>query len=377
MTGNLTLLMLEILSPEELVGLLVKGTLICLLGLSVGSSLSFMPAAVRHRIALGTVFCLLLLPLLSWSLSSWNLPILSQETMLDATNLNSAFPLLVTIYLGIALLLFARLCIDLVKMALLSGRAVHEASARQLLPSLDHPLGDILVKYSSEIRTPLTWGWMKPRVLLPENARAWDAEDLSMVFHHELTHIERADWLGHIVARSVQAMYWPIPGIGQLLRQLSLSMEQACDDRVLATGISAPSYAAMLLRQAVGSRVPATVSLGHSSELGTRVRYLVVEIVDHSVLATSTAVTFLACIVLTVPLATMQLGKRPILPDSPWGRAKPVTDNLGPTLPPKTTQFDSSVLAALHPRPEHPARPPFVERPPQFKGQDKPSIPPP
>lgn len=371
------LLIVERLSLNDLMGLLLKGTFICLLGLSFGSSLSFMPAVLRHRIALGTVFCLVVLPILSWAMSSWVLPILSREAAFDGFNLHGLFPALVAIYLCIALFLFARLCIDIVRILLLSGRAIPAGSAFGLLPSLDHPLGNIQVKFSSEIRTPLAWGWLKPKVLLPQEATTWVAEDLSMALQHELTHIERADWLGHVIARCVHALYWPVPGIGYLMRQLSLSMEQACDDRVLASGVSAPSYAAMLLRQAIGNRVPATVCLGHSSELGVRIRYLVVEIVDHSVLATSKTVTFVACVAFTVPLATVQLGNRPILPDSPWGRAKPKMESPAPVSSMETLQFDDSVLAALHPGPKHPARPPVVEKPPKFKGQEKPSIPPP
>jgi hypothetical protein len=56
------------------------------------------------------------------------------------------------------------------------------------------------------------------------------------------------------------------------MRQLSLSIEQASDDRVLATGVPAPRCEAMLLRQARGNRVPATVSLGYGSELNIRIR---------------------------------------------------------------------------------------------------------
>ena len=335
-----------------------------------------MPAVVRHRIAFGTVFCLAVLPLLSWVIPSWELSILPRETAAGGSDLLSLAVVLVPIYLSVALFLFARLCIDIVGTALLSGRAISAGSALELLPDLDHTRGDVQVRFCGEIRTPLTWGWTKPQILLPQEATDWDAQDLLMILQHELAHIERADWMGHLLARCIHALYWPVPGIRHLMRQLSLSMEQACDDRVLATGVPAPSYAAMLLRQASGNRVPATVSLGHGSELGIRIRYLVVEIVDHSVLATGITATLVTCVVLSVPLATMQLGSRPELPELIWGSASPKKENVAPD-PLATLQFDESALSALHPGPKHPARTPEAEKPPKYQGQEKPTIPPP
>ncbi len=224
---------------------------------------------------------------------------------------------LVPIYLGVTLFLFARLCLDVVSTAMLSGRALSIGPASDLLPDLDHACADVQVKVSSEIRTPLTWGAMKPRVLLPRGATDWDTQDLSMVLQHELTHIERADWMGHLLARCVHALYWPVPGIRQLMRQLSLSMEQACDDRVLATGVSAPRYAAM------------------------------------------------------------QLGNRPEIPELIWGSANQKKESAAAIAPLEALQFDESVMAALHPGPRHPLRPPEAEKPPKYKGQEKPTIPPP
>lgn len=374
MDGVLTLLVVESLSRGDLLEILAKGILITLVGISLCSELSFMPAVIRHRMALGTVLCLTILPLLSWGLPSWDLPILGREITRGDLD---AWSFVVPIYLAVCLFLIVRLCVDVAGTALMSDRAKSAGTAWDLLPDLDHGLGDVRVKISTEIRTPLTWGWIRPCVILPRGATAWNAQDLSMILQHELTHIERADWVVHLLGRCVYALYWPIPGIRQLMRQLSLSMEQACDDRVLATGVPASRYAAMLLRQARGNRVPATVSLGHGCELGIRIRYLVVEIVDHSVLATSTTATLLASVALCVPLATMQLASRPELPELTWGGANPQKQSVAPLAAPNTLQFDPSAIAALQPGPEHPLRLPEVERPPEYKRQEKPTIPPP
>jgi TonB family protein len=184
-----------------------------------------------------------------------------------------------------------------------------------------------------------------------------------MILQHELTHIERADWAGYLLAPCVHALYWPVPRIPHLMRQLSLSIEPASDDRVLATGVPAPRCAAMLLRQARGNRVPATVSLGYGSELNIRIRKLVVEIVDHSVIATGNTATLLASLALCVPLAAMQIGSRGELPELTRGGANPKKYNVEPSTPLDTMQFDESATRqrctpgpntrSVHPRPRN------------------------
>ncbi|MEM1145924.1 MAG: M56 family metallopeptidase, partial [Pseudomonadota bacterium] len=211
--------------------LLAKGTLLCLLGVSVASECADMPAIVRHRIALGTVSCLAALPFLAAVLASWDLPILPRDAKSWSTEHSLSGSLLISVYVSVAVILLLRLCIDVLGIAKLSGRARNVDTAAQLSPDLDHPRGSTPVKYSDEIRAPLTWGWLRPQVLMPESASNWNAEDLAMVLQHELAHVQRMDWAGHLLARCVHAIYWPVPGIRVLLRQLSLAAEQACDDR--------------------------------------------------------------------------------------------------------------------------------------------------
>jgi hypothetical protein len=136
----------------DLLSVLAKGTLITLVGISMCLELSFMSAAVRHRFALGTVFCLaVLLPVLSWGVPSWELPILARDA---ARGSSEPWSFVVPIYLAVTLLLLVRLCVDLVGTALIRSRAIPAGVASDLLPDLDHAQGDVQVKTSSEIRTP-------------------------------------------------------------------------------------------------------------------------------------------------------------------------------------------------------------------------------
>lgn len=376
MDGIVSSLLFYSVAPAALVPLLVKGTSLCVLGVLIGSDFSAMPAVVRHRVALGTVCCLAALPLLAVMFAPWELPILPRKEESGLIDTHPIVNVLMWVHLGVAGVLMLRLCLDVLRIALLSGRARDIATANQLLPGFDHPRGDTPVKYSEEIRSPLTWGWLRPQVLVPHDALGWKTDDLFMVLQHELAHVQRRDWAGHVLARCVHALYWPVPGIRVLLRQLSLSAEQACDDRVLATGVTAPQYAALLLRHAQGIRVPASVALGHSSELGVRIRNLVVEIVDHSAVATGTAATFVTCLLLTLPIATAQLGQRPELPVVDWGSGTPGDMSRVATYPRHTVPVDAAVLAALESGPARPRLPPAPEKPPKFQALEKPTVPP-
>lgn len=377
MDALVSVLVFNSLESSALVALLFKGTLLCLLGVSIGSESSTMPAIVRHRIAFGAVFSLAALPLLAMMLNSWELPILSREPESEDKPSSHLVSLLLWIYLIVVVISLGRLCLDVLRILLLSKRARTETTAKQLLPGLDHPRGDTPVKYSAEIRSPLTLGFLHPQVLLPNGASEWKADDLAMVLQHELAHVQRMDWAGHLLARCVHALYWPVPGIRVLQRQLSLSAEQACDDRVLATGVTASRYAAMLLRQAQGFRVPATVALGHSTELGTRIRGMVAEIVDHSPFAAGSVATFFTSFLLTLVVATAQLGQRPELPVMKWGSGEPDDSLETQTYPPPTLKVSPSVLAALESDTTRPEPPPAPARPPKFDSLEKPSVPPP
>lgn len=94
---------------------------------------------------------------------------------------------------------------------------------------------------------PMTWGWMRPVILLPASAREWDPERLRVVLLHEMAHIARADWAIWMLASLVRAAYWWNPLAWLLAARLRAEAETACDDHVLSLGIAAPDYAAHLL----------------------------------------------------------------------------------------------------------------------------------
>ena len=56
-----------------------------------------------------------------------------------------------------------------------------------------------------EIAMPMTWGWLRPVVVIPDNAAGLDASQRRIVLLHELVHVRASDWLFNLVARAACA----------------------------------------------------------------------------------------------------------------------------------------------------------------------------
>jgi TonB family protein len=93
----------------------------------------------------------------------------------------------------------------------------------------------------------VTWGAWRPAILVPRGAAAWPRERVRLVLAHELAHVQRRDWLVQLAAELARACYWPNPLFWLACRRLRIESEQACDDRVLAHGITGTSYASHLV----------------------------------------------------------------------------------------------------------------------------------
>jgi TonB family protein len=93
----------------------------------------------------------------------------------------------------------------------------------------------------------VTWGWRRPRILIPAAARQWPAERLQVVFAHELAHVQRGDWIVQIAADLWRAVFWFNPLVWLACQRLRQESEHACDDAVLNAGVEPPAYATHLL----------------------------------------------------------------------------------------------------------------------------------
>ncbi|MEQ1758551.1 MAG: M56 family metallopeptidase [Vicinamibacterales bacterium] len=123
------------------------------------------------------------------------------------------------------------------------------------------------------IAGPMTYGVMRPVVLLPSDSRQWSRSALRRALVHELEHVRRADCLIHCASRLVCALYWFHPLVWTMWRKLTVEAERACDDAVL--GEAEPTrYARQLVdlaeRLAVEPKRP-VLAMASRDELTTRI----------------------------------------------------------------------------------------------------------
>lgn len=122
---------------------------------------------------------------------------------------------------------------------------------------------------------PVTWGTLRPTVLLPADADAWPAGRRRVVLLHEMAHVARRDCLVQALADLACALYWFNPLSWYAARQLRAERERACDDQVLAAGARASDYAGHLLEVArafrpVGMAGAAAIAMARPSQLEGR-----------------------------------------------------------------------------------------------------------
>jgi len=222
--------------------LLVGGTAVVLYAMRVKH-----PAS-KHSVWVGVVGLMLVLPI--WT--AWGpkaslrlLPPMARITANEPMPHAGSFPtallpsaqisawqaVLLAVYLfGLFLLLF-RLGIGTVRARrLLRDSAPHDS-----------------IRISPFCAAPVTVGFFRPVVILPEHSCQWTQAQLKVVLTHEHEHARRRDSLAQWLALLNRALFWFHPAAWWLERTLSALAEEACDNVVLARGQNPREYAECLL----------------------------------------------------------------------------------------------------------------------------------
>ena len=127
---------------------------------------------------------------------------------------------------------------------------------------------------------PMTWGFLRPRVLMPAGWDRWPESVAAAALAHELAHVRRHDLARQLPWDFARTMFWFNPLIAYAAGQSRLASEQACDDDVVGRGLAPTKYADALLllvrelRGAGTARVPA-LGGGGNSELAKRITAVV------------------------------------------------------------------------------------------------------
>ena len=203
---------------------------------------------------------------------------------------------------------------------------------------------------------PLTFGLVRPTLLLPSSAGSWSVSRQEAVLRHELSHIRRRDSLTQLLAGAVCALHWYNPLAWLAARRMSVEREHACDDAVLAAGLRATDYAAELLDIARDMRVRrstalAAIAMARPSSLRTRLAALLEDRPRRERASTRLLVpVWIGAALLLTPLSSISpvLAERDAAPPKAPKAAKEWKPDVAP-VPVKETPLQAGLMAPRAP----------------------------
>ena len=221
--------------------------------------------AYRHRIMLAAFALLLIWPVFSSLLPEIHIPlwptlplrdsVTIQQTILilgQGTRARSAFNVPLLIWIAGALMSFAPVLIGYYSVLRTAKRAspLEDSGWNDLLEGLCNQRKltsrpKLLISRGSVM--PLTFGLLRPRILLPADCLKWTPLRQHTVLLHELAHVQRHDVFNQLFASVITALWWFQPLCWTSRWSLRRESERACDAAVLASGVRPSEYASELL----------------------------------------------------------------------------------------------------------------------------------
>jgi len=113
---------------------------------------------------------------------------------------------------------------------------------------------------STRLSTPLTFGWLRPAVLLPVSFRELSVDQQEGVACHELLHVRRRDWPLTLIEELVRAVVWFHPAVWLILPRISLSRERVVDAETVRLTGKRRQYLEALWRVICSGRQAATAA---------------------------------------------------------------------------------------------------------------------
>ena len=157
-------------------------------------------------------------------------------------------------------------------------------------------------RVSGEVAGPVTFGWVRPVIILPEAFGELEAGMQRAVVCHELLHVKRRDWLWNTVDELVRSLFWFHPAFHWLVRRIQLTREQVVDEGVVHLLGSRKTYLHSLVE--IARRASQTFSLPaplflEECQLRNRVR-LLLQLTERKRSKTKTALSLASCTALLV-----------------------------------------------------------------------------
>lgn len=91
----------------------------------------------------------------------------------------------------------------------------------------------VRIYLSDKISSPLTYGIIRPVILIPVSCDIEDKATLTYILTHETEHIKRFDMLRKIIAAAVLCIHWFNPAVWVLFLLYNRDIELACDEAVV------------------------------------------------------------------------------------------------------------------------------------------------
>jgi beta-lactamase regulating signal transducer with metallopeptidase domain len=157
-----------------------------------------------------------------------------------------------TTYLMVTLGFLVRFALGLILSVRLERAAqrVEDRRALALLSSRAHSLGIKRLPRLAEselLSVPVTFGVLRPAILLPAGWRDWDEAELDAVISHEVSHVARRDAFIDRLSLLHRALFWFSPLSWYLTGCLAELAEEASDEAALTAGADRTRYAETLL----------------------------------------------------------------------------------------------------------------------------------
>jgi beta-lactamase regulating signal transducer with metallopeptidase domain len=177
-------------------------------------------------------------------------------------------------------------------------------------------------RLSTDVLSPVTFGFTAPVILLPARFTAMDARFQSAIACHELLHVRRRDWAHHLLEEVIRAIFWFHPAIAWLIARVRLAREQVVDLEVVQLTNARKPYLEALLEftnsRAPISAVPAPPFLVER-QLAERVALMLKEVSMSRtrLIASLTAISCCVTLVIVLAVWTFPLKAAPRLPQNP------------------------------------------------------------
>lgn len=167
-----------------------------------------------------------------------------------------------------------------------SLQVVDDQQLSRLLDDCQRKIGfhkKVVLGHSALIKSPITFGVVRPYIVLPKDISHLTKDDLRYILLHELYHSKRKDMLVNYLLGLFRTIYWFNPFVSYFLKEMKTEMEVSCDYAVLKQVDEDEHlhYAEVILKFATLSQ--RTTSLVVASEISSsykEVKRRIVTIVD-------------------------------------------------------------------------------------------------